>query len=104
VTAGPLKTLFTLRIAGNKIGYEREVIRPTGEAPLGITERGAGLFEPDGQLTLTGSARGRTFSSEATYKGKLSGDTIRLTGKQVWTYVDKATPHTRPCTVDLTRK
>jgi hypothetical protein len=103
VTAAPLKTLFTLRIAGNKIGYEREVIRPTGEAPLGITERGIGRLDADGELTLTGSARGRTFSSEATYKGKPTGDTIRLAGTQIWTYIDKPTPHSRPCTVDLTR-
>jgi hypothetical protein len=36
-------------------------------------------------------------------KGKPSGDGIRLSGTQVWTYMDKAPPHTRLCTVDLTR-
>ena len=44
VTAGPLKTLFTLRVAGDVISYEGEVIRPTGEAPLGITESVAGAL------------------------------------------------------------
>ena len=103
VTAGPLKTLFTMRVAGDVITYEREVIRPTGEAPLGITETGRGSITAERELILTGTAKGRTFHSDATYRGKFTGDAIRLTGAQVWTYAEKPTPHTRPCTVELTK-
>lgn len=104
VTSIALKTLFTLRVQGDKVEYEREVLRPTGEAPLGITERGTGHMDNDGRVTLTGTARGRTFSSEASYKGTITAQSVRLTGTQIWTYMDKAAPHHRPCTIDLTRQ
>ena len=57
VTAGPLKTLFTLRVAGDVISYEREVIRPIGESPLGITESGRGSINGESELILTGTAK-----------------------------------------------
>ena len=103
VTAGPLKTLFTLRVAGDVISYEREVIRPTREAPLGITESGSGSINGRNELILTGTAKGRTFRNDARYSGKLAGNPICLTGAQVWTYIDKPTPHTRPCTIEVTK-
>jgi hypothetical protein len=103
VTAGLLKTLFTLRISGEKIDYEREVLRPTGEAPLGITEKGTGGLDPDGELTLTGTAKGRSFRSESRYRGKFAGNGISLSGTQIWTFLGKPTPHSRSCTIELTR-
>ena len=71
VTAGPLKTVFTLRVAGDVITYEREVIRPTGEAPLGMTETGRGSITAERELILTGTAKGRTFRIDATYEENL---------------------------------
>ncbi len=103
VTTKPLQTPFTLRIAGEKIDYEREVLRPDEKTPLGVTEKGAGKLGADGELVLSGAAAGRTFRGDAKYQGKFSADSIRLTGTQVWTYSDKPAPFHRSCTIELKR-
>lgn len=103
VTTKPLQTPFTLRIAGEKIDYEREVLRPDERTPLGVTEKGAGKLGAGGELMLSGAAAGRTFRGDAQYQGKISADSIRLTGTQVWTYPDKPAPFHRSCTIELKR-
>ena len=41
-TAGALKTEFSMTVAEGQARYEREVLRPTGNGRLGVTERGGG--------------------------------------------------------------
>jgi hypothetical protein len=96
-TTQPLKTELSMTIAGGQASYEREVLRPTSTARLGVTERGTGTVTPSGDVTLTGAAAGQTWSDEATYRGRLEGRAVSLSGAQRWRLPSNAT-HSRPCT------
>jgi hypothetical protein len=101
-TAQPLKTDFSLTVAGGKAEYQREVLRPTSPGRLGVTERGAGTVSSSGELTLTGGAGGQTWRYEATYRGRFEGTRLRLSGDQRW-HLGNRPPHSRPCTIDVSR-
>jgi hypothetical protein len=101
-TIQALKTEFSMTIADGQAAYEREVLRPNNTQRLGITERGTGTVSPSGEVALTGSARGQTWSYEADYRGRFNGKDLSLSGTQQWRLPSKAT-HSRPCTVTLSR-
>ena len=94
-TVGQLKTEFSMTVAEGEARYEREVLRPTGSGRLGVTERGGGSVASDGDITVTGSAAGQTWSYEATRNLRLSGSQLwRLPGRSVLT---------RSCTIGVQR-
>jgi hypothetical protein len=101
-TSQALKTEFLMTIANGQAAYEREVLRPNNTQRLGITERGTGTVSPSGEVALTGSARGQTWSYEADYRGRFDGKDLRLSGTQQWRLPSKAT-HSRSCTATLSR-
>jgi len=101
-TVTQLKTEFLMKIASGQAEYQREVLHRTSRAPLGVTERGTGTVSPSGEVSLTGSATGQTWSYEATYRGRFDGRSLRLSGTQLWRLPDKAA-HTRPCTIGVSR-
>ncbi len=102
-TIQALKTAFSMTIANGQAAYEREVLRPNNTQRLGITERGTGTVSSSGEVALTGSARGETWSYEADYRGQFNGKGLRLSGTQQWRLPSTAT-HSRPCTVTLSRE
>jgi hypothetical protein len=51
---------------------------------------------------MTGSASGATWSYEATYRERLEGPRLQLSGTQLWHLSGRA-PHSRPCTIDVSR-
>jgi hypothetical protein len=101
-TVGPLKTEFSMTVAEGEARYEREVLRPTGSGRLGVTERGGGGVASDGDITVTGSAAGQTWSYEATYRGRFEGRNLRLSGSQVW-HLPGRSVLTRSCTIGVQR-
>jgi lipoprotein-anchoring transpeptidase ErfK/SrfK len=100
-TVGPLKTEFSMTVAEGEARYEREVLRPTGSGRLGVTERGGGVAS-DGDITVTGSAAGQTWSYEATYRGRFEGRNLRLSGSQLWRLPGRSVL-TRSCTIGVQR-
>ena len=100
-TVEQLKTEFSLKIIGSQAEYQREVLRPTDRGRLGVTERGTGTVSPDGEVSLTGSAAGQTWSYEAKYSGRFEGKNLRLKGAQSWRLPQRT--HTRPCTIGVSR-
>ena len=102
-TIQALKTEFSMTIANGQVAYEREVLRPNNTQRLGITERGTGTVSAGGEVALTGSARGQTWSYEADYRGQFNGKSLRLSGTQLWQLPSKAT-HSRPCTATVSRE
>ncbi len=102
-TRGPLQTPFSMVLAAGHAQYEREVTRPEdNSAKLGVTERGTGTVSPSGEVSLTGSAGRTNWSYEATYRGRFDGNSIRLSGAQIW-HLPGRSAHERPCTVTLSR-
>lgn len=101
-TVEQLKTEFSMKVADGQAEYQREVLRPTGRGRLGVTERGTGTVSPSGEVSLTGSAAGQTWSYEATYHGRLDGKNLRLAGTQLWRLPGRAA-HPRPCTIGVSR-
>ncbi|HEX7214305.1 MAG TPA: hypothetical protein VF578_08845 [Methylomirabilota bacterium] len=101
-TIQALKTEFSMTVANGQAAYEREVLRPNNTQRLGITERGTGTVSPSGEVALTGSARGPTWSYEADYRGRFDGKDLRLSGTQQWRLPSQVA-HSRPCTVTLSR-
>jgi hypothetical protein len=101
-TVEQLKTEFSLKIIGSQAEYQREVLRPTDRGRLGVTERGTGTVSPDGEVSLTGSAAGQTWSYEAKYSGRFEGKNLRLTGAQMWRLSQRPTL-TRRCTIGVSR-
>jgi hypothetical protein len=101
-TVQQLKTEFAMTVASGQAEYQREVLRPTGPGRLGVTERGTGPVSPTGEVSLTGAAGAQTWNYEATYTGRIDGRGLRLSGTQLWHLPNRA-PHSRPCTVAVTR-
>ncbi len=101
-TVGPLKTEFAMTVAEGQARYEREVLRATGKGGLGVMERGGGRVTSDGDITVTGSAAGQTWSYEATYQGRFEGRSLRLSGSQLWRLPGRSVL-TRPCTIGVSR-
>jgi hypothetical protein len=102
-TVGQLKTEFSMTVAEGQGRYEREVLRATGKGGLGVMERGGGRVAPDGDITITGSAAGQTWSYEATYQGRFEGRNLRLSGTQLWRLPGRSVL-TRPCTIAVSRR
>ena len=101
-TATSLRTEFSLTIAGDRIEYQREVLRPEDAARMGVTERGRGSVSPAGEVLLRGSAIGSGFSFDSSYRGQISGRVLHLQGSQFW-QLARRPPHSRPCTIALSR-
>jgi len=101
-TVQSLKTDFSMKVANGQARYEREVLRATGGSRLGVTERGTGTVSPSGEVSLTGSPAGQTWSYEATYQGRFDGGSLRLSGTQLWRLPNRAA-HPRPCTIGVSR-
>ena len=97
-TSVPLNTAFVMTVREGKAEYQREIIQPDSQRPLGITERGLSMVSPEGELSLKGGASGPTWSYEASYAGKLEGKAGQLNGQQVWRFQGKPV-QTRPCSV-----
>jgi hypothetical protein len=101
-TVEQLKTEFSMTVVDGRAQYQREVLRPTGRARLGVTERGTGTVSRDGDVSLTGSAGGPTWSYEATYQGRFEGARLRLSGRQLW-HLPGRGAHSRPCAIEVSR-
>lgn len=101
-TVEQLKTEFSMTVAEGQARYEREVLRATGNGRLGVMERGGGNVTPDGDITVTGSAAGQTWSYEATYRGRFEGRNLRLSGSQLWRLPGRPVL-TRPCAIGVYR-
>ena len=101
-TAGALKTEFSMTVAEGQARYEREVLRASGNGRVGVTERGGGSVAADGDISVTGSAAGQTWSYEATYRGRFEGRNLRLSGSQLW-HLPGRSALTRPCTIGVYR-
>ena len=101
-TSGPLRTDFVLSIKGNRASYERELLKPTSAARMGVTERGTGTISEAGQLTLVGGAGAQTWSYQGTYKGQFEGTSLRLSGAQEWRLAERGA-RSRPCTIRAVR-
>ena len=104
-TRDPLKREFTLKIADGRAEYARRlVLPPTRLLPTDIDpiERGAGTVSTTGQVSLTGEAGDLTGGYEATYRGQIDGQLLRLSGVQVWQLPDKAN-YKRSCTIAVSR-
>jgi hypothetical protein len=101
-TVQALKTEIVMTVANGQAAYEREVLRPNNTQRLGVTERGTGTVSPSGEVALTGSARGQSWSYEADYRGQFDGKSLRLSGAQQWRLPSKAM-HSRPCSATLSR-
>ena len=104
-TSRPLKREFTLKIADGRAQYERRlVLPPTRLLPTDVDpiERGAGPVSSTGEVSLTGEAGDLTGGYEATYRGQIDGQLLRLSGVQVWQLPDKAN-YKRSCTIALSR-
>src|SRR5215510_673492 len=100
-TTRPLKRDFTLKIADGRAQYERRlVLPPTRLLPTDVDpiERGAGTVSSAGDVSLTGEAGDLTGGYEATYRGQIDGQLLRLSGVQVWQLPNKA-DHKRSCTI-----
>ena len=101
-TVQPLRTEFSMTIANGQAEYRREVLQPTGTGRLGVTERGTGTVAPGGEVSLQGSAGAQTWSYEANYGGRVDGESLRLSGTQIWRLPNRA-PHSRPCSIAVSR-
>jgi hypothetical protein len=104
-TRGPLKGEFILKIADGRVQYARRlVLPPTRLLPTGVDpmEQGAGTVSSTGEVSLTGEAGDLTGGYEATYRGQIDGQLLRLSGVQVWQLPDKAN-HKRSCTIAVSR-
>jgi hypothetical protein len=101
-TAQSLKTDFALKIAGGKVDYQREVLRPNDTGRMGVTERGRGTVSASGEVSLSGSATGTGFSFDATYRGQVNGRTLQLEGTQLW-QLPRRPAHSRACTISVAR-
>jgi hypothetical protein len=102
LTTRPLRTEFSLKITDGRAQYEREALQPDSKIPAGVTERGSGAVTPSGEVTLNGSATGRSGAYDATYRGQLSGKALVLKGTQKWRLPDGGT-HVRPCGINASR-
>ncbi len=65
-------------------------------------ERGGGSVAADGDITVTGSAAGQTWSYQATYRGRVEGRNLRRSGSQLWRLPGRPVL-TRPCTIGVYR-
>lgn len=101
-TVQPLKTEFSMKVSDGRAEYQREVLRPTGSGRLGVTEHGIGTVSPSGEVALTGSAAGQTWSYDATYQGRFDKAGLRLAGTQRWQLPNRPA-HARSCTIGLSR-
>lgn len=102
-TPGPLLTPFSMVVAAGHARYEREVMRPEdSKTRLGVTERGEGTVSPSGEVSLTGSAGRGNWSFQATYRGRVEGDAVRLSGTELFRLPGRP-EHERPCTITLSR-
>jgi hypothetical protein len=101
-TGSDLKTAFRATVTDGKIAYQREML--TAESRhTGNFERGTGTVSPSGEMTLSTRAAGQGFRYDAEYKGKFTGDSIRLTGGQSWQYDRQTGRVERACFVDLVK-
>lgn len=101
-TVQPLKTEFSMKVTDGRAEYQREVLRPNSSGRLGVTEHGTGAVSPSGEVTLTGSAAGQTWSYDATYQGRFDKAGLRLAGTQRWQLPNRPA-HARSCTIGLSR-
>jgi len=65
-------------------------------------ERGGGSVAADGDITVTGSAAGQTWSYQATYRGRVEGRNLRRSGSQLWRLPGRPVL-TRPGTIGVYR-
>jgi hypothetical protein len=104
--AGRTNTAFSLTVANGAIRYERRVFTPEGTW-LGAYERGAGSVSADGSVTLNGQAPGQGSaagtSAQASYRGRIDGNTMNLDGHQFWTNNSTGNTSPRPCRIQLSR-
>jgi hypothetical protein len=104
LTMGQLRAPFTLTIDGGRARYERELMDPMDTArPTGVFERGTGAVGDDGSVALSGGASGRTWSYIASYRGRIEGNALRLSGTQSWRYHARAGLFERKCSIALAR-
>jgi hypothetical protein len=101
-TVEQLRTDFSLKVTDGKAEYQREILQPTNRSRLGVTERGSGTVSAAGEVVLTGSAAGQTWSYQADYRGQFDKNTINLSGRQLWRLSNRP-EHARPCTIAVSR-
>jgi hypothetical protein len=98
----PLVGEITVTTHGPHLTYERPVHNADSVTLSGVMETGQGMLSGS-DVTLQGSAIGTGYSYWAKYQGQIQGDTIVLTGEQVWTASKLTTPFHRDCRITLKR-
>jgi hypothetical protein len=104
-TSRPLTREFTLKIADRRAQYEWRLALPTTRLlPTDVDpiERGAGTVSSTGEVSLTGEVGDLTVGYEATYRGQIDDQFLRLSGVQVWQLPDGA-EYKRSCTIAVSR-
>jgi hypothetical protein len=103
-TKGVQKVRFVLTVAKGHATFVRHVYDKDNSTVVG-SEEGGGTVAGDGAIALTATWRSAKanskFSYTASYRGRLSGHTARLSGTQAWTHNGKR--EDRHCTIALTR-
>lgn len=103
LTRKPLDAEFTMTVRDGKVDFERKVLQPDSRHPSGVVERGHGTVSADGEITLSGSARGGNWRYEASYAGRSGSDETRLSGTQTW-HMPGGVNRVRNCSIDRVRR
>lgn len=98
---GPLNIAFAVTITGGNATYRRAIYSPDGKMHM-TDETGEGKASADGVVTLSGRAEFMSWHYDASYAGKIAGDTVDLVGKQHWEFTD-GTVFDRPCKATVKR-
>ena len=88
----------SVAILNGKVSHSR-VLYGVDRGTVVRQESGGGTIAPDGTIAPNGGSRGRLGTMTATYKGKLTGGSVVLTGAQSVTYQGKT--EIRACTLRL---
>lgn len=99
-TRRQLATDIRITISGTNVSYEREILTPDGGGTTGIKERGTGSVN-GGNLSMTASGRGNSWSYESSYNGTIASGAISMRGVQKW-HVNNGNQD-RQCTIAARR-
>lgn len=103
LTSKPLDAGFTMTVRDGKVDFERRVLKPDSRHPSGVVERGHGTVSADGDIMLSGSARGGNWRYESSYAGRFESGEPRLSGTQTWQLPD-GVRQVRKCSIDRVRR
>jgi hypothetical protein len=103
----PLDIAFEITQSGSALSYSRTVRNSSGGTSNGV-ESGTGTItgthaELTGRYAIGGGRGGAGASEDVHLAGEIKGNSMRLTGEQVWTVRASPTPLHRPCHANLTK-